>query len=135
MASIPASTIPSLRRTLLRRILLIFISIIIIWFIVGYLATIPVAGDHPYWRSFRAHPGDFDLVAEAVSSPATDIIPLKGWYIRSNGPPLGTVIIAHGVNGNRSDMLSRAAFLVRDHYNTLLIDLRDHGESGGTYAG
>ena len=28
-----------------------------------------------------------------------------------------------------------AAFLVRDNYNTLLIDLRDHGESGGTYAG
>ena len=32
-------------------------------------------------------------------------------------------------------MLSRAAFLVRDNYNTLLIDMRDHGESGGTYAG
>ena len=32
-------------------------------------------------------------------------------------------------------MLSRASFLVRDHYNTLLIDLRDHGKSGGTYAG
>ena len=45
------------------------------------------------------------------------------------------MIIAHGINGNRSDMLSRGAFLVRDGYNTLLIDLRDHGESGGTYAG
>ena len=45
------------------------------------------------------------------------------------------MIIAHGINGNRSDMLPRAAFLVRDGYNTLLLDLRDHGESGGTYAG
>jgi uncharacterized protein len=45
------------------------------------------------------------------------------------------VIIAHGINGNRSDVLSHAAFLVRDNYNALLIDLRDHGESGGTYAG
>jgi uncharacterized protein len=44
------------------------------------------------------------------------------------------VIIAHGINGNRSDMLSRGAFLVRNNYNTLLIDLRDHGESGGTYS-
>jgi alpha/beta superfamily hydrolase len=24
---------------------------------------------------------------------------------------------------------------VRDNYNALVIDLRDHGESGGTYAG
>jgi uncharacterized protein len=35
----------------------------------------------------------------------------------------------------KPDMLSRAAFLVRYNYNTLLIDLRDHGESGGSYAG
>ena len=37
--------------------------------------------------------------------------------------------------GTARDMLPRAAFLVRDGYNTLLLDLRDHGESGGTYAG
>ena len=117
------------------RPLFVFGSFFAIWLVVGYLATIPVAGDHPYWRALRAHPGDFDLVAEDVSFSATDKLPLKGWYIGSDGVSLGTVIIAHGVNGNRSDMLSRAAFLVRDHYNTLLIDLRDHGESSGTYAG
>jgi len=37
--------------------------------------------------------------------------------------------------GNRSEMLSRAAVLVRDNYNTLLIDLRDSGQRGGNYAG
>lgn len=128
------TAIPSPKSTL-RRALLVIVSLVALWAIVGFFATIPVAGDHPYWRSFRAHPGDFDLVAEDVSFPATDKIPLKGWYIHAAGAPLGTVIIAHGINGNRSDMLSRAAFLVRDHYDTLLIDLRDHGESGGTYAG
>jgi len=46
---------PALTSTLLRRILLFFISIIIIWFVVGYLATIPVAGDHPYWRRERIY--------------------------------------------------------------------------------
>jgi len=55
MASTPASTMPALTSTLLRRILLFFISIIIIWFVVGYLATIPVAGDHPYWRRERIY--------------------------------------------------------------------------------
>jgi fermentation-respiration switch protein FrsA (DUF1100 family) len=128
-----AGAIPSRRVSLSP--LFVFGSFFAIWLVVGYLATIPVAGDHPYWRTLRAHPGDFDLVAEDVSFSATDKVPLKGWYIRSDGVSLGTVIIARGVNGNRSDMLSRAAFLVRNHYNTLLIDLRDHGESGGTYAG
>ena len=129
-----AGAIPS-RRVSLWRALLIFASLFAVWAVVGFLATIPVAGEHPYWRTLRTHPSDFDLVAEDVSFSATDKIPLRGWYIRSAGAPVGTVIIAHGINGNRSDMLSRAAFLVRDGYDTLLIDLRDHGESGGTYAG
>lgn len=119
----------------LRRPLFVFASFLAIWAVAGFLATIPVTGDHPYWRALRAYPRDFHLVAENVSFSATDKIPLKAWYIRSAGAPLGTVIIVHGINGNRSDMLSRAAFLVRDRYDTLLIDLRDHGESGGTYAG
>jgi pimeloyl-ACP methyl ester carboxylesterase len=75
------------------------------------------------------------MKAENVSFSAIDGVALTGWYIKSEGLSRGTLIIAHGINGNRSDMLSRAAFLVRNHYNTLLIDLRDHGESGGTYAG
>lgn len=118
-----------------RRFFLIFILIVVVWAVVGFLATIPVAGNHPYWRALRARPEDFGLKAENVSFSSTDGIPLKGWYIRSQGNSRGTLIIAHGINGNRSDMLSRGAFLVRDNYNTLLIDLRDHGESGGTYAG
>ena len=106
-----------------------------LWAISGFLATIPVTGNHTYWRQFRAWPGDFGLKAEDVSFLSQDGIPLKGWYIRTDGVSRGTVILAHGINGNRSDMLSRAAALVRHNYDTLLIDLRDHGQSGGNYAG
>ena len=131
----PPKATNSSRKSRARHLLLTFIAIIAVWAIAGFLATIPVAGNHPYWRMFRGRPEDFGLKAEDVSFSSTDGIPLKGWYIRSQGIARATVIIAHGINGNRSDMLSRAAFLVRDNYNTLLIDLRDHGESGGTYAG
>jgi pimeloyl-ACP methyl ester carboxylesterase len=113
----------------------VVIAIVCVWAVAGFLATIPVAGNHPYWRRFRAWPEKFGLKAEDVSFSSTDGIPLKGWWIAAQGTLRGTVIIAHGINGNRSDMLPRAPFLVRDGYNTLLIDLRDHGESGGTYAG
>ena len=72
MTNQQAGAIPSRRVSLSP--LFIFGSFFAIWVVVGYLATIPVAGDHPYWRTLRAHPGDFDLVAEDVSFSATEKI-------------------------------------------------------------
>lgn len=121
-------------RTALRRFSFFLISLIILWAVVGYLATLPVVSNHPFWRKLRAQPQDFNLNAETVSFPSTDGIPLVAWYIHADGSPRATVILAHGIDGNRSDMLPRAWFLVRNHYNTLLVDLRAHGGSGGNYA-
>jgi pimeloyl-ACP methyl ester carboxylesterase len=110
------------------------LALLALWLVGGYLATIPVVGNHPYWRTLRSRPDEFGLKAETVSFSSTDGIALKGWYIPAEGTARGTVVVAHGINGNRSDMLPRGAFLVRDHFNAFLIDLRDHGESGGTFA-
>ncbi len=118
----------------MRRFTYVVLAVVVVWGLVGYLATIPVVGNHPYWRKLRAQPEDFGLTAEDVSFLSQDRIPLKGWFIPARGEARGTVILAHGINGNRSDMLPRASFLVRDGYNTLLVDLRDHGESSGNYA-
>jgi pimeloyl-ACP methyl ester carboxylesterase len=125
----------SARKSRVRYVVLACVIICGLWIVVGFLATIPVTGNHSYWRQFRGWPKDFGLTAEDVSFLSQDGIPLKGWYIRAQGVSQGTVIIAHGINGNRSDMLSRAALLVRHNYSTLLVDLRDHGQSGGSYAG
>jgi len=125
----------SARKIRIRRLALVLASIIGTWAFLGFLATIPVTGNHPYWRTFRARPEDFGLQAENVSFSSQEGIRLKGWYIRPHGASHGTVIVAHGINGNRSDMLSRAAILVRHNYGALLIDLRDHGESGGHFTG
>jgi uncharacterized protein len=125
----------SARKSIFRRIAIVLASAIGLWVLLGFLATLPVTGNHPYWRRFRVLPEDFHLKAENVSFSSKDGIPLKGWYIQAEGVSMGTVILAHGINGNRSDMLSRAAILLSHHYNALLIDLRDHGESGGTYTG
>jgi uncharacterized protein len=116
-------------------IYIVLFAVIALWIVAGYVATIPVVGNHTYWRTLRARPEEFGLKAEDVSFLSRDGIQLRGWYIQADGDPRGTVVISHGINGNRSDMVPRAAFLVRDHYNAFLIDLRDHGESGGTYAG
>jgi uncharacterized protein len=129
-----AATVGSRPRLVARRIGWIALSLILLWLVVGYLATIPVVGSDSYWRTLRALPSGFGLQAETVSFPSQDHIPLEAWYIPASGTPRGTVILAHGIDGNRSDMLPRAAFLVRDGYNALLVDLRDHGRSGGNYA-
>jgi len=109
-------------------------ALVVLWGVTGYVATIPIVGNHPEWRELRGRPEDFGLKAEAVSFSSPDGIPLKGWFLPAAGEPRGTIILVHGIEGNRSDMLPRASFLVRDNYNTLLIDLRGHGESGGNYA-
>ncbi len=77
-------------------------------------------------------PADFGLHSETVSFDSTDRIPLKGWWLPASGTPRAAVIVAHGIDHTRQVMLPRAAFLVRGGYDVLLIDLRGHGESGGT---
>jgi pimeloyl-ACP methyl ester carboxylesterase len=119
----------------MRRIVYVAIALIALWIVIGYVATIPVVGNHTYWRTFRTRPEEFGLKAQDVSFRSRDGIQLRGWYIPADGDARGTVVISHGINGNRSDMVPRAAFLVPNHYNAFLIDLRDHGESAGTYAG
>jgi len=118
----------------LRRVAYIVLAIVLVWILVGFLATTPVIGDHPFWRRLRARPVDFGLSSETVSFLSQDGIRLIAWYIPAQGTPQGTIILAHGIDGNRSDMLPRAWFLSRNHYNTLLVDLRAHGQSGGNYA-
>ena len=118
----------------LKRVAYTVLLVVFVWILVGFLATSPVVGNHPFWRQLRARPIDFGLHAETVSFLSQDGITLYAWYIPTQGPALGTIILAHGIDGNRSDMLPRAWFLSRDHYNTLLVDLRAHGQSGGDYA-
>jgi uncharacterized protein len=122
------------RRRGWRAISYFLLGLLLLWACLGLLATIPLVGAHPYWRTFRAEPEDFGLKAEDVSFLSSDGIKLSAWLIRAQGAPRASIIIAHGINGNRSDMLSRAAFLVHDGYDVLLVDMRGHGKSGGDYA-
>src|SRR5574337_961101 len=97
----------------------------------GFVATQGVVGH--FAPSFKAVPADYGLAAEVVSFRSIDGTDLKGWWIPAQGTSRGTVILAHGNGGNRSSMLSRAAFLAAIGYNAFPIDLRAHGDSAGNY--
>src|SRR2546422_11407510 len=116
------------------RILLILGLAALLWITLGWLATNPVVGNHQELRVMVAAPQDYGLQAQRVAFAATDGIPLVAWWLPASAQTkkaYGTVILAHGGAGNRSHMLSRPAFLVRNAWNVLAVDLRMHGESGG----
>src|SRR3989449_4140407 len=119
------------------RVLLILGLAAMLWITLGWLATNPVVGNHQELRVMVAGPRDYGLQAQRVAFAATDGILLVAWWLPARAEPKdvnGTVILAHGGAGNRSYMLSRAAFLVRNAWNVLAVDLRMHGESGGEWA-
>jgi fermentation-respiration switch protein FrsA (DUF1100 family) len=118
----------------LKRTAYIFLSLVTLWIVAGFFATMPIVGEHPFWRRMRATPEDFSLNSESVSFLSADGLHLTAWFIPAKGLSQGTIILVHGIDGNRSDMLPRAWFLSLAHYSVLDIDLRAHGGSQGTYA-
>jgi uncharacterized protein len=76
-------------------------------------------------------PASFQLPFEDVTLNATDGVSLSGWWVPAPNPR-GTVILVHGLNRSRIEMVRKTPFLHRLGWNALLIDLRHHGKSGGS---
>ncbi len=64
-----------------------------------------------------------------ISLATEDGVDLKAWY----HPPANgnAILLLHGAGGSRESLRPYAAFLVRNGYGVLALDLRGHGESGG----
>jgi uncharacterized protein len=65
---------------------------------------------------------------------APDGIELRGWKVRPIAPNGDWVLLFHGVSDNRTGVLGHAEFLLRHGYSLVMMDSRDHGESGGDMA-
>src|SRR5258707_3036699 len=79
-------------------------------------------------------PMDLGLTAERFDVAVEDTIALKGWFIHASTlDPQGTVILLHGSAGCKEGMLTTAARFSEDGLNTIVFDLRAHGESGGMF--
>jgi len=116
-----------------KKLAILGVVLLVIWLVVGYLATNTVVGNHVDWRRLKAVPQDYGLRGDRVFCVSKDGLVLTAWWLPASGSARATVILAHGRDGNRSDMLPRANFLVRNGYNALALDLRAHGESEGGY--
>lgn len=80
----------------------------------------------------RSSPDLPDWTWENVECQTADGVRLAGWTA-SPPDPHATVVLFHGLRGNRGRMLSRMAFLLEAGYRCVAFDHRGHGESGGRW--
>jgi alpha-beta hydrolase superfamily lysophospholipase len=71
-----------------------------------------------------------DSIAEKVILTTSDHIKLDGWYSPVDSAK-GTVCLFHGHGGTKSGVNKEAAAFRSMGYNTLQLDFRAHGNSGG----
>jgi len=57
-------------------------------------------------------------------------IKLEAWYMTADSAK-GTVILFHGLNSNKGNVLAEAFSFISFGYNTMLVDMRAHGNSEG----
>lgn len=101
---------------------------------VGYVAT---AYTISRWltRVSRAHPrrpeADPHTRWEDIFCRTADGLRLAGWCAEPRRAH-GTVMLFHGLRGNRSDMLTRMHMLTRAGYRCIAFDHRGHGQSQGS---
>jgi pimeloyl-ACP methyl ester carboxylesterase len=75
-------------------------------------------------------PASFNVPYEDVQFTSPDGVVLKGWWAPAPSAR-GTVVLVHGLNRSRIEMVRKVPFLNQLGWNALLFDLRRHGESGG----
>jgi pimeloyl-ACP methyl ester carboxylesterase len=75
-------------------------------------------------------PASFQLAFEDLEFHSADGVDLRGWWVPVDAAK-GTVVMAHGLNRSRVEMVRRAPFVHAEGWNALLFDLRHHGASGG----
>lgn len=76
-------------------------------------------------------PADFGLPFEPVEFPTADGLTLRAWLVPGGS---AAVVLAHGHQGSKQDMLDHAHYLYAAGYSVLLVDFRASGESEGTYS-
>ena len=100
-------------------LLMLFGALAIAWFSI-----------HPPKFKNRHSPADFAATYEEIEFNSADGTSLQGWYVPSIGADC-TLILAHGMSANRSQMIPWASWLWRARYSILLFDFRALGASAG----
>jgi uncharacterized protein len=84
-------------------------------------------------RQPRHRQQDISAEHKEVVVESHDGLQLHGTHFHSPAAPLATVILCHGVGSCKENMYSIADWLAGEGYESIAMDMRGHGESGGEY--
>ena len=116
------------RARIVRRLVLLF------GIYIGSCAAIAWLSVYPHHGGVPTKPGVNSLTFESVAFYSADGTKLSGWFIPASGKPKGTIVLCHGVDGNRMGMFEPAMMLHKHGYATLLFDFRARGNSEGAHS-
>jgi alpha-beta hydrolase superfamily lysophospholipase len=95
-----------------------------------------------FTKTWRLFSGPRQIKSVITSTPAFPYdtiklkngksIPIDTWYAKPDSTAKGTVILFHGIMSNKSLLIAEASEFRYMGYNVMLVDLRAHGNSGGT---
>lgn len=87
------------------------------------------------WRFPQGYtPENYGLKAQKIAIKTPDGLTLSAWLVESNqDTTYATVVELHGISNCKETNFPRAQILADSGYASLLLDLRGHGESEGTY--
>jgi len=123
-----------MRRWLKRVVLVLALALVLFvfgwvpWFLAGVATTRQFR--FPDRENAGLSPASFQLASEDVSFRSPDGVELRGWWVPAPSPR-GTVVMVHGLNRSRIEMIRRVPFVHETGWNALVFDLRHHGESAG----
>lgn len=92
----------------------------------GKLKTVVLGVDNPRPENKGVPPVPYETITLQSD------FPLEAWLVRTPHAK-GTVVLFHGYSGKKSSMIDRAMILRELGVNTLLVDFRGSGGSGGNY--
>jgi dipeptidyl aminopeptidase/acylaminoacyl peptidase len=85
---------------------------------------------HPVRVTPAQTPADYGMPFEDARFVTEDGLRIAAWYVPSRNR--AAVILVHGIGTNRADPLAFGRDLHARGYGLLLLDLRAHGDSGGS---
>lgn len=116
--------------------ILLKIAIFAILIFVGWALVVSFFSFFRFFRPAKLPisktPADLGFDFEEISFLAKDGKKLSGWFLPAREKSEITVLLFHGYQGNKQEMLSFAEFL-HPKYNLFLFDFRAHGESSGHF--
>ena len=79
----------------------------------------------------QVQPSEAGLVYQAVEFDSASRVQLSAWWLPAQSQSTHSIVMIHGWGSNRSALLPLAKSFVAAHWNVLMVDAHNHGDSEG----